>query len=111
MMERTQRSVVSSTQNPLSFNSSWTVEDVDTFFRKHFPTAFEYADSVRGSEKIHWLLVSKERLTLEVVDAPAPNGALLENFKGRSQSSVKDSHIYIGKYTPDFDFCFPVMNC
>jgi len=106
VMERRGCAKVATASDPITINSTWTHSQVNTWLENLFPRLFEYAhehhgdhckNSSRNSSQI-WILLSKERRSLQTVPATEPTGSDLMRFKGRDHAPTADSHVYIGTF-------------
>ena len=83
-------------EKDLEFNTSWSVVDIDMWFWRLLPKAFEWLDARRGPLDIHWVLLNSDRLNLFILTQPTITGKELDEVKGLAGRSIMSHSIAIG---------------
>lgn len=88
---------VSGKKGELRFNTEWSHEELDKWFRKVLPKPFQYLDEVRDDNvnECAWRLLKTSRNKLHKSHAKPP-GFVVSEAKSSAGRTWSDSKVYIG---------------
>ncbi|KAH0827526.1 hypothetical protein J3R83DRAFT_4239 [Lanmaoa asiatica] len=86
--------------NDLEFDKSWSMVNVDIWFRRLLPKPFKWLDATCGILEIHWVLLNSSRQKQFVLTRPAITGRELNEVKGPVRRDFTEHILVIAPRIP-----------
>lgn len=93
-------------ENNLKFNISWSMVDIDLWFRRLLPKLFEWLDACHGALEFHWVLLNSDHQNHFVLTWPTITGKELDKVKGNPGRRFTSYSIAISMYTNVYCFLY-----